>query len=342
MSIELSIVLISKNQDWNIGRLIESVISETQHLENREILLVDSASDDRTVELAQKYPIGIIQLQATQMQTLTPAAGRYTGFKHTSGEFVLFLDGDMELCPFWIDKALARIKKRPATAAVTGARIDLPVATRQQNKPALQKIDTDPGVAVRKGGGAALYRRKVLEQIGQFNPFLCSDEEPELCLRLRHNGYNIIEFAQAIVFHYSDPGDRLATKIARRKRNLYLGGGQNLRTHWRTKYFWPYVKERDFATAPMLVLLAGFAAFFHFLHTGGGNALILWWFVFFAFLFVDSLRKHSFYLAFGSLLHRAFIIEGTVRGFFKKTEDPATYPENFNIIQRIPVEEAVS
>ena len=337
---ELSVILISKNQAWNVRRMIESVQRETAHLANCEILLVDSASSDGTTEIARDFPIGVIRLRDSQ--ALTPAAGRYIGFKNTRGAFVLFLDGDMELCPFWLKKALANMKNRPEIAAITGERIDLPVATRPQDKPDLQKIEHDPGTLVEKGGGAALYRRQVLEKIGQFNPFLCSDEEPELCLRIRHNGYQILELEQTIVFHYSDPADKLATKFARRKRNLYLGGGQNLRYLRHTKYFWPYVKERDFATIPIVALIAGLVVFFRFLLTGEILLLDLWLAAFAGFFGIEVFRKKSFYLATGSLLHRAFIIEGTIRGFFKKTEPPANYPENFDWINPIAQPEAVS
>jgi len=85
---ELSIILISHNQSWNIPRLIESVLHETTFVQEREILLVDSASSDGTAELAATFPIRVLRLPASQR--LTAAAGRYVGCKHTSGKLVLF------------------------------------------------------------------------------------------------------------------------------------------------------------------------------------------------------------------------------------------------------------
>jgi glycosyltransferase involved in cell wall biosynthesis len=89
---ELSVVLISKNQEWNIARLVESVLKETDRLPAREIVLVDSASTDRTIEIAAQYPISVLRL--CPKQRLTAAAGRYVGTKQTRGGLVLFLDGD--------------------------------------------------------------------------------------------------------------------------------------------------------------------------------------------------------------------------------------------------------
>src|SRR5215469_3560219 len=59
--VELSVVLITKNQAWNIARLIESVLDATSSVLSKEIILVDSASTDQTVEIAGRYPVTILR-----------------------------------------------------------------------------------------------------------------------------------------------------------------------------------------------------------------------------------------------------------------------------------------
>ena len=54
---QLSVVLVSKNQEWNIARLLRSVLKETVRMADREIVLVDSASLDGTVDVASMYPV---------------------------------------------------------------------------------------------------------------------------------------------------------------------------------------------------------------------------------------------------------------------------------------------
>ena len=226
--IELSVVLISKNQEWNIARLVESVLRETDPLPAREIVLVDSASTDRTTEIAARYPIAVLKLYPEQR--LTAAAGRYVGYKRTTGDLVLFLDGDMELCEGWLDQALGVMHSRPDVAVVCGRVIDRPSALQTPTVEHLEALDTDAaGIDVRHGGGAAMYRRSVLERVGTFNPYLYSDEEPELCLRIRHAGYRVLRLPRPIVFHYSAPADAFSTLLGRRSRNLWLGYGQNIR-----------------------------------------------------------------------------------------------------------------
>src|SRR2546426_902488 len=120
---KLSVVLISKNQAWNISRLIESVLHAASCVSSKEIILVDSASTDETVVVAGRYPINILRLQPGQR--LSPAIGRYVGYNQTQGELVLFLDGDMELVPGWLERALNTVANTPRAGAVAGRVIDI-------------------------------------------------------------------------------------------------------------------------------------------------------------------------------------------------------------------------
>ena len=103
---KLAVVLITKNQAWNIERLIESVLRATAGVASSEVWLVDSASTDCTVELAKQYPVNILRLRPDL--PLTPAAGRYVGYSYSQSQYVLFLDGDMELYPDWLVRFSAR------------------------------------------------------------------------------------------------------------------------------------------------------------------------------------------------------------------------------------------
>lgn len=327
---DLSIVLISKNQAWNIARLLESVLAETEEILSREVVLVDSASTDRTIEIACNYPVKIISLQPDQR--LTAAAGRYIGYKHTSGNFVLFLDGDMELYPGWLARALAFIQSQKKVAAVTGHLIDLPKAAK--NKPEWGPSSAnDFAKEVLHGGGAAIYRRSTLEQVGTFNPYLYSDEEPELCIRIRHAGYRVLALESPIAYHYSDQVEALSTLAARRRRNLYLGEGQNLRHHLGSELLWLYFKERGYALAPAVGIGSGLISLAYALLTHQWRWFGVWLLLLSAIIAGDSYRKRSFYGTLSSLLKRLFIVEGTVRGFLSKPLDPDNTPLKFEVVK---------
>jgi len=315
-----------------MGRLIESVLQNTAGISSKEIVLVDSASTDDTTEVAAQYPIRVLRLRPTQH--LTPAAGRYIGYKHTTGKFIIFLDGDMELVEGWLEKALQIFRDRSEVAIVTGKVIDLPKKTKAPDKPPLSSDGPNETIEIAYTGGAAMYRRPVLEAVGTFNPYLYSDEEPDLCIRIRHAGYRIVRVLYPMVFHYTDPRSGLSTQVARWKRNLFLGAGQNLRYHLGKDVLWPYIKERGFGlisvTAILIILLS-------FLWASWIGRTKLWTLVvaplFGLFVAVDALRKRSLYQAISSLLKQTFILDGTIRGFLLTPLDPNTYPDEFDLIK---------
>jgi glycosyltransferase involved in cell wall biosynthesis len=329
---ELSVVLISKDQEWNIARLIESVLSETASIPATEIVLVDSASRDRTTEIAARYPVSVLKLRADQR--LSAAAGRYVGYQHTTGDLVLFLDGDMELCAGWLTQALAVMRNTPDAAVVCGQVIDLPKSAQAPATRIPECSEPDTAVLeVRQGGGASLYRRTVLEQVGTFNPYLYSDEEPSLCLRIRHAGYRVLRLQRPIVFHYTDPAENLATFQAKRRGNIWLGYGQNIRYFLGTPLLVPYLKERGWAIAPAVVLGIGFLAAVCWVLTGQWGWLASWGAAVMMLTVGITIRKRSLKRALLILLRRLLILDGTVRGFFLKPSEPSGYPGRYDVIR---------
>ncbi|MBN1964310.1 MAG: glycosyltransferase [Anaerolineae bacterium] len=327
----LSVVLITRNQAWNIARLVESVLAQESVAALLDVVVVDSASSDATVAIASRYPIDVIALHADQR--LTAAAGRYVGYRHTAGEFVLFLDGDMTLIGGWLDAALVVLRAQPDVAAVTGDLIERPTATPPDaDLTVVQPADPVRALNIPQGGGAALYRRSVLEEVGTFHPYIISDEEPELCVRIRQHGYRVVKLNRFIAYHFSDPEDALGTLIRRARRRLYFGAGQNLRLHLGDAYFLPYLKERGFGLIPLAAVIAGLALLVWGLLSGYWALFGLWLLALLGVVALDTLRKRSLYRALYSLLLRVLIMDGTLRGFLLTPLDPATTPVRFDVV----------
>ena len=118
----LSVVLIARNQERTVGGLIESVLRDVSGLALRELLLVDSGSADATADVALVLSAAVLKLP--EADWLCAAASRFAGFAATSGDYVLFLDGDMELCHGWLARALRVLESEPSVAAVAGRVVD--------------------------------------------------------------------------------------------------------------------------------------------------------------------------------------------------------------------------
>ena len=342
--IELSIVLITKNQAWNIPRLIESVLQATSLFPSREIVLVDSNSTDETVKFAGRYPINVVRLRPGQR--LSPGAGRYIGYKRTRGEFVLFLDGDMELLQGWLGQAVQVMREMPKGGVMLSRKVielppfgaSVPPSPAPITHGAIPKEVSRVSFVV---GGAALYRRSVLEHVGTFNPFLYSDEEPELYLRIRHAGYQVLQLDAPIVRHYSQPQETPSALLGRRKRNFLLGVGQCIRYHMGTKLLWPYLKERGlWSLTAALWLAAGLGSLLWTLITQDFIPLGLWVLFCCLLLGIAAVRKRSLRRGLYTLFHRVLMAEGLLRGFLMKPLPPESYPEDAEILQECGFEES--
>ena len=318
----LSVVLITRDQAFNVVRLIDSVLAEAP---DAEVVVVDSASVDGTPEAAATRPVRVLRLHPGQV--LSAAAGRLVGHRHAHGERVLFLDGDMVLAPGWLAQAEAVLEAEPDIAVVGGEIVDVArdhAGAAPEHAPAGWR-------EVRHTGGAALIRRGVLDAVGSFNPYLRSDEEPELCIRIRHAGHRVVMLERPAVLHLSDPPDALATVLARRRRGLYLGAGQAIRHNLGHPALPRYLRERGFGLLPGAGLLAGLLAAL----TRRGTLVALWSLAVAGTISGDLYRRGSPRATLHSLLLRLCIVEGTVRGFLGPAPDPRGYSPRLDVIREI-------
>lgn len=89
--VTLSVVIITCNEEANIGRTLESVQALVRD-GKAEIIVVDSGSTDRTVEIAQSYKAGVF----AEAWKGFPAQ-KNSAMAKANGDWVLSLDADEEL-----------------------------------------------------------------------------------------------------------------------------------------------------------------------------------------------------------------------------------------------------
>ena len=329
---DLSVVLIARNEAANIARAIESVLRAVDHWPQAEILLVDSASTDETVDIASQYPISIVRLDPTWF--LSAAAGRYVGMHHTRGSSIMYMDGDMELAPGWLDQAVPFLLGHPELAGVTGYRRDVYVRDGQTVwEQDYGRNSQECPIEVRYFAGAALYRRSSLEQVGGFNPYFISDEEPELCMRLRHAGHKLMRLPHLMCINYTLPVKSWKYFVRRFHTNLWLGHGQVPRYHLGSELFWTYLKERGTYVVYLIGVLLSVVALLLSLFSGNFAFLGAWMLAVVVFLVAFVIKKRSLRAAWLSLLHQTFAAYGAVRGFLMKPRSPEEYPTDAEIVQ---------
>lgn len=101
---KVSIVITTYNNSKYITEAINSVLE--QDYENKEIIVIDDASDDNTEELItvlkEKHPISYLKKKENQ----GPGAARNLGIAASKGEYICFLDADDIYLPSNINKKI--------------------------------------------------------------------------------------------------------------------------------------------------------------------------------------------------------------------------------------------
>lgn len=332
-SVELSIVIIARNEAKNIARAIESVLRSIDSWPDVEVLLVDSASNDETVEIARRYPINIVRLPETWFHSVP--AGRLIGMHYTRGELVLHMDGDMELDPLWINRAVAYLQAHPGVGAVGGYWRNVYMKDGQVIGEEDEYHDPKERILeVKYVGGASLCRRSALEKAGGFQPYIRGEEGVYICLQLRHAGYKCVLLPYLMSHHYTVPPKSLKGYIRRVRLNLWLGYGMVPRFLLGTDLFWIYLKERcGMILAYYLGVILTVTSLVLSLIIGSLWPLGGWIMVVAGVILFYAGKKRSLKKALSSLLLQTLVAYNAFRGFLIKPRRAEEYPLNAEIVQ---------
>lgn len=180
----VSVVVIGRNEGQRLARCLQSV--QASDYPNLELIYVDSNSTDDSPQQAAALGARVIIVRSARPSA---ALGRNLGWQSARGGFVLFLDGDTQLHPQFIRRAMQALQQEQV-AVVWGHRREM-VPTQSWYVRVLDLDWVYPAGISLFCGGDALMRRHVLEQVGGFDDTLIAGEEPELCRRIRQHGYEI-------------------------------------------------------------------------------------------------------------------------------------------------------
>jgi len=250
---------------------------------------------------------------------LTPGAARNAGLAACGGEWVLFVDADVQVERDWLERALAEVGREPALAGCWG-RIEEWFEDASGERPGVRDL-------YRVGDGDAdasytatlsLYRRSALEQVGGYEARLHSEEDFELGLRLRRAGFRLRTLAPLAARHWSAPRPSFG-EVGRRWRNgLCYGPGQALRLYLGRPGFGALARRNAHYFVTLALWLAAPLA----LVLGGGRALAAWALAPLGLLAIMTLRKRSVRLALHSLVTWTVMAAGTVIGFVRGGTPP--------------------
>lgn len=157
----ITVSIKTLNEAQGIEKTIDSVRKQLQPYPH-QIIVADSLSTDNTRELAVAKDAMVVCLDNAKDRCC--GVGHQLGWLFSEGDYLLLLDGDMELEPGFLDTAVAFLETHPEYAGVAGS-VEMDDAANYEFKSRKQRLhliypqgDTD------HLGGGGLYRRSAIEK----------------------------------------------------------------------------------------------------------------------------------------------------------------------------------
>ena len=228
---KVSILIAARNEEENIGRTIDAILSQNYPPSQIELIIVDDHSTDRTAEIVQSYADRGVKLLQLHIGDKLNSYKKYAitkAIELAKGEIIVTTDADCSMGPNWIKTIMAYFDTHDSYL------VSSPVAYSEE-KSRFERLQTleflyliglgaagiGNGNPTTCNGANLAYRRDVFFEMGGFKGIdnLASGDD-ELFLHIVAEKYaDRIGFCKANdAIVYTDAKPDLASFISQRKR----------------------------------------------------------------------------------------------------------------------------
>ncbi|ODS42959.1 MAG: hypothetical protein MSIBF_06805, partial [Candidatus Altiarchaeales archaeon IMC4] len=210
----ISVIIVNYNGKKYLGTCLSSLKKQTYS--NYEIIVIDNASSDESIEFVRKtYPK--IKLIVND-KNYGFAKGCNIGIKSAKGEYIAALNNDTEVDKHWLEELVKVIETNDAIGSCASKLLfynerdtidsvgmlllkDGGGVNRGRNEKDMGQYDKSEEVFGAPAGGA-LYRKKTLDEVGLFDEdFFMYSDDTDLAWRIRLNGWKCMYVPTAVVYH---------------------------------------------------------------------------------------------------------------------------------------------
>ena len=196
---KVSILVATLNNELTINECLKSICDLNYPKDMREIIVVDGCSTDRTLEIAEKYPVKVISAPLN-----APAAYNYA-LKIVSGDIIGFIDADAKVEKEWLNKLVTFLDDNQV-AGVSGG-----IETWNKENAWARSIGYDlenryarlKESVVHIATMNLLMKKKVIEEVGYFDEQLPSQYDTDLGFRITSKGYKLLFAPDAKCYHFN-------------------------------------------------------------------------------------------------------------------------------------------
>lgn len=204
MKKKISVIITTKNEENNIGNLLESLKKQT--FKNFEIIVVDNNSTDKTKSISENYGALVFNKGPER------SAQRNFGVSQASGDYVLILDADMILEAEVLEELVEAISKDSELKTLTIKEEPMGESFWALcKKLELEFYSSNPNSRTH---AARCFDKKVFEEFEGYDLNLTGPEDWDLPERINQK-YPKKYFTKAKIYH--NEGDYGLLRILKKK-----------------------------------------------------------------------------------------------------------------------------
>lgn len=189
----VSIIITNYNYGAYIAEAIESALAQT--FRDCEVLVIDDASTDNSLEIAARYPVKVLLQDNSGV-----CVARNNALSVAAGKYVMFLDADDRLVPTAVEHMLAVLQEQPQTVAYVYGQMRY--FGRKEGVFASMPFDGKKLVRANFICASTLIRRDILLSVGGYDDgFRMLREDWELYIRLFTKGFSG-QFLPEVILEY--------------------------------------------------------------------------------------------------------------------------------------------
>ncbi len=217
---KISIIIPALNEEENIGPCLAALENSLlpQGM-SREIIVADNGSSDRTVSLAQETRAKVVVKKGIPIGAL-----RNFGVSLAQGDLLAFVDADCLVSRQWLSAALACIRREAAAAVGSHHLLPPEAGWLAQTGEIIQRHKIGLKTTYIPSGNL-IVARQAFSAVGGFDESIQTNEDVDLCRRLRKSGYKIFADLQIEAIHLGYPkgiGAMIAREMWHGKNTLTL------------------------------------------------------------------------------------------------------------------------